>query len=138
MVLVPWDGTAVLASAGVVGFAAGMETHGAARTNWVRACGVDDIEPGESVVVDVSPPVAVFNVDGEFLATADTCTHAQSSLADGYIEGAEVECSWHMAKFCLRTGEALTLPATEPLATYATKVDGGEVFVQLGSDPRRG
>jgi nitrite reductase/ring-hydroxylating ferredoxin subunit len=99
---------------------------------------VDDIEPGEAVVVDVNPPVAVFNVDGEYLATADTCTHAESSLADGYVEGTEVECSWHMAKFCLRTGEALTLPATEPLATYATKVVGDEVFVQLGVDSSEG
>jgi nitrite reductase/ring-hydroxylating ferredoxin subunit len=114
-----------------------METRGTETRTWVRACAIDDIEPGEAVVVDVTPPVAVFNVDGEFLATADTCTHAESSLADGYVEGDEVECSWHMAKFCLRSGEALTLPATEPLATYATKIEGGEVFVQLGAEESR-
>ncbi|HEY1971948.1 MAG TPA: bifunctional 3-phenylpropionate/cinnamic acid dioxygenase ferredoxin subunit [Pseudonocardia sp.] len=101
---------------------------------WIRACALDDIEPGEAVVVEVDPPVAVFNVDGEFLATADTCTHARSSLADGYIEGDQVECSWHMAKFCLRTGKALTLPATQPLTTYPTKVRNNEVFVEVTGD----
>jgi nitrite reductase/ring-hydroxylating ferredoxin subunit len=92
---------------------------------------VTDLEPGDALVVEAEPAVAVFNVDGEFLATADTCTHAESSLADGYLEGDQVECSWHMARFCLRTGSALTLPATEPLATYCTKVRGDEVFVEL-------
>jgi nitrite reductase/ring-hydroxylating ferredoxin subunit len=101
---------------------------------WIRACALDDIEPGEAVVVEVDPPVAVFNVDGEFLATADTCTHARSSLAAGYIEGDQVECSWHMAKFCLRTGKALTLPATQPLTTYPTKVRNNEVFVEVTGD----
>jgi nitrite reductase/ring-hydroxylating ferredoxin subunit len=99
--------------------------------SWVRACAVTELEPGDALVVKAEPPVAVFNVDGEFLATADTCTHAESSLADGYLEGDQVECSWHMARFCLRTGAALTLPATEPLATYRTQVRGDEVFVEL-------
>ncbi|SFL29684.1 bifunctional 3-phenylpropionate/cinnamic acid dioxygenase ferredoxin subunit [Geodermatophilus ruber] len=98
---------------------------------WVRACSVTDIEPGEAVVVDVDPPLAVFNVDGEFLAAADTCTHGASSLADGYIDGAEVECAWHFAKFCLRTGKALTLPATEAIATYAVRVEDDAVFVDV-------
>jgi nitrite reductase/ring-hydroxylating ferredoxin subunit len=98
---------------------------------WVRACGVEEIDPGEAVRVDADPPVAVFNVDGEFLATADTCTHADSPLSDGYVDGAEVECAWHSAKFCLRTGKALTLPATTGLATYATRVEDDVVFVDI-------
>jgi nitrite reductase/ring-hydroxylating ferredoxin subunit len=98
---------------------------------WVRACGVGEIAPGEAVRVEADQPVAVFNVDGEFLATADTCTHAESSLSDGYIDGTEVECAWHFAKFCLRSGKALTLPATTGLATYATRVEDGTVFVDI-------
>ncbi|NMH97357.1 bifunctional 3-phenylpropionate/cinnamic acid dioxygenase ferredoxin subunit [Pseudonocardia acidicola] len=98
---------------------------------WIRACGVGDVEPGEAITVDVDPPVAVFNVGGEFLATADTCTHAESSLADGYIDGTEVECAWHFAKFCLRTGRALTLPATQPIATYPVRVEDDAVFIDI-------
>ncbi|MGV0795464.1 bifunctional 3-phenylpropionate/cinnamic acid dioxygenase ferredoxin subunit [Mycolicibacterium elephantis] len=99
---------------------------------WIRVCAAEDIAPGEALSVDVNAPIAVFNIDGEFLATGEMCTHAEASLAeDGYIEGAEVECSWHMARFCLRTGKALSPPATEPLATYATKVENGQVFIDV-------
>lgn len=101
---------------------------------WVRACAADELAPGEAVTVPLDPPVAVFNVDGEFLATADRCSHDDSSLAEGYIEGDEVECAWHAARFCLRTGAVLALPATKPVATYRVKVDGGDVYVSDGDD----
>ncbi|HEX5367216.1 MAG TPA: bifunctional 3-phenylpropionate/cinnamic acid dioxygenase ferredoxin subunit [Acidimicrobiales bacterium] len=100
---------------------------------WVRACARGDVGPGEAVRVEIEPPVAVFNVDGELLATDDTCTHAQSSLADGYVEGDRVECSWHFATFCLRTGEALTLPARDPVRTHEVKVEGDDVYVLVGA-----
>ncbi|GEL18140.1 bifunctional 3-phenylpropionate/cinnamic acid dioxygenase ferredoxin subunit [Pseudonocardia asaccharolytica] len=98
---------------------------------WVRACGASEIKPGEAARIDADPPVAVFNVDGEFLATSDTCTHEESSLADGYVDGAQVECAWHFAKFCLRTGRALSLPATEDLTTYRVRVADDAVFVDI-------
>jgi nitrite reductase/ring-hydroxylating ferredoxin subunit len=99
---------------------------------WIRACALDAVGPGEAVVVEgTEPPVAVFNVDGEWLATADTCTHDQSSLAEGYVDGDIVECAWHFAKFCLRTGEVLALPATTPIPTYQTKVEDGDVYVEV-------
>jgi nitrite reductase/ring-hydroxylating ferredoxin subunit len=99
---------------------------------WIRACALDDVEPGEAVIVGgTDPHVAVFNVDGEWLATADTCTHDKSSLAEGYIDGDVVECAWHFAKFCLRTGAVLALPATEPIPTYQTKVEDGVVYVRV-------
>ncbi|MFC5994347.1 bifunctional 3-phenylpropionate/cinnamic acid dioxygenase ferredoxin subunit [Pseudonocardia hispaniensis] len=98
---------------------------------WVRACGVSEIKPGEAVRIDAEPPVAVFNIDGEFFATADTCTHEEASLADGYVDGAQVECAWHFAKFCLRTGRALSLPATEDLATYRVRVADDAVFIDI-------
>ncbi|MEY2430560.1 MAG: 3-phenylpropionate/trans-cinnamate dioxygenase ferredoxin component [Acidimicrobiaceae bacterium] len=98
---------------------------------WLRACAVDELEPGEAIVVESEPPVAVFNADGEWLATLDTCTHDQSSLADGYVDGAVVECSWHFAKFCLRTGKVLAPPATEGISTFQTKVEDGVVYVDV-------
>lgn len=101
----------------------------AAADGWVRACATGEVADGEAVRLSTDPPIALFRVEGRFYATADTCSHAESSLADGYIEGDEVECAAHFAKFCIRTGAALSLPATEPVATYEVKVDGDEVFV---------
>jgi 3-phenylpropionate/trans-cinnamate dioxygenase ferredoxin component len=97
----------------------------------VRACGADDLQPGEVIQVATDPPIAVFNVEGQFYATDDTCTHEQWSLADGYIEGDQVECSWHFAKFCIRTGEVLSLPATKPLRTFPVSIEAGGVFVAV-------
>ncbi|SER49769.1 bifunctional 3-phenylpropionate/cinnamic acid dioxygenase ferredoxin subunit [Lentzea albida] len=98
---------------------------------WIRACSVDELDDGDALQIPTNPPVAVFRADGEFFALDDTCSHGQSSLADGYVEGDQVECAWHMAKFDLRTGAALTLPATKPVCTYRVKVDGDDVSVEV-------
>ena len=97
----------------------------------VRVCGAADLAPGEAIQVPTVPPIAVFNVDGEFFATADTCTHEESSLADGYIDGDQVECAFHFAKFCIRTGAVKSLPATLSLRTYSVVLDEGDVFVEV-------
>lgn len=96
----------------------------------VRACGTGELSPGEAVRVPVNPPIAVFNVDGEFYATADWCTHEEASLAeDGIIEGDRVKCSWHGAQFCITTGAVEGPPATEPLTCYEVRVSDGDVYV---------
>ncbi|WP_020417235.1 non-heme iron oxygenase ferredoxin subunit [Amycolatopsis sp. ATCC 39116] len=101
---------------------------------WKRVCAIGDVAPGEAVAVDNDPPISVFNIDGEWLATSGTCTHDASPLVDGYVEGDVVECSWHFARFCLRTGAALSLPATRDIETYRTKVEQGVVYVAVSSD----
>lgn len=99
---------------------------------WLKVCATTEIEDGEGFKVDsVRPPIAVFHLDGEYYATADTCSHADSSLSEGYVEDGEVECVWHLARFCLRTGAARTLPATAPIRTYEVRVEDGEVHVLL-------
>ncbi|WP_432984045.1 bifunctional 3-phenylpropionate/cinnamic acid dioxygenase ferredoxin subunit [Dactylosporangium sp. CA-233914] len=99
----------------------------------IRACNKEDLPQGEALQVPHDPPIAVFNVDGEFYATDDTCTHDRWSLAtDGYIDGDIVECSWHMAKFSIKTGEVKSLPARCPLRTYPVRVDGdGDVYITV-------
>ncbi|WGY00409.1 bifunctional 3-phenylpropionate/cinnamic acid dioxygenase ferredoxin subunit [Nocardioides sp. QY071] len=99
--------------------------------SWIRACSVDDIEDDEGFRIDVVPPIAVFRVDDDYVAVADTCTHDDSSLADGYVDGGQVECAWHFARFCLRTGAVLSPPATTPLASYEVRLDGDDVMVHV-------
>jgi nitrite reductase/ring-hydroxylating ferredoxin subunit len=101
------------------------------KVSWLKVCAVDDVAPGEAIAVASEPAIAVFNVDGTWYATDEECSHDKSSLVEGYIEGDQVECAWHFAKFCLRTGEVLSLPATEPIRVYPTKVDDGAVYVEI-------
>jgi len=93
-------------------------------------CAADELEPGESRLVELGQPIAVFNIDGTFFAVSDTCTHSTASLSDGYLEGDEIECPLHGAKFCVRTGAALCQPATEPLQTFPVLIRNGNVFIE--------
>lgn len=98
---------------------------------WTKACNTGDMEEGEGYQLQGERPIALFNVDDEYFAIDDTCTHDESSLADGYVDGDVVECAWHFAKFCIRTGAVLSPPATCGVSTYAVKVEGEEIFVDL-------
>lgn len=98
---------------------------------WIRACAADELDDGDALQLPTTPPIAIFHVDGAFYALNDTCTHGQSSLADGYVEGSQIECAWHFAKFDIRTGAVLTPPATAPLCTYKARVEGDDVMVEI-------
>jgi len=98
---------------------------------WTKACNKDDFEEGEGFQFEGERPIALFNVEDEYFAIDDTCTHDESSLADGYLDGDVVECAWHFARFCIRTGAVLSPPATCPVSTYAVKVEGDDIFVDL-------
>jgi nitrite reductase/ring-hydroxylating ferredoxin subunit len=98
---------------------------------WTKVCRVDDVANGCAIKIALQNAIAIFHVGDEFFATDDTCSHAKFSLADGYIEDAEVVCALHEARFCLRTGRVLSPPATVPLKTYPVKVENGDILVDL-------
>jgi 3-phenylpropionate/trans-cinnamate dioxygenase ferredoxin subunit len=102
------------------------------QVSWTRVCAVTDLDDGDATTLDVDPPIAVFHVEGSFYAIDDTCTHDTYSLADSYVDGCQVECALHFARYDLRTGAALCLPATSGVRTYPVKVVGDDVFVDTG------
>ena len=75
--------------------------------------------------------VAVFNVDGVLYALSDVCSHGQASLSEGRLSGYSVTCPLHGARFDVRTGEALGLPATAPVATFLVEVEDGRILVTI-------
>lgn len=97
---------------------------------FVTVARVGEIPPGAVKVVRLDDqPVALFNVDGEFFAMDDLCTHDGGPLAEGALEDHVIECPRHGARFDVRTGAALCLPATSPVPTYAVKIVGDEIQV---------
>jgi 3-phenylpropionate/trans-cinnamate dioxygenase ferredoxin subunit len=82
------------------------------------------------VMVD-GVPVLLCNVDGEFYAVEDVCTHDGGALDGGELDGCRVMCPRHGAFFDVRTGQALTLPAVSPLPTYPVHVDGDDVSIDV-------
>ena len=78
--------------------------------------------------------ICVANIDGKFFAINNICSHEGGPLADGKLEGNEVECPWHQSKFDMTTGEVKSPPATEPQAVYEVKIEGDDIMVKLDSD----
>jgi 3-phenylpropionate/trans-cinnamate dioxygenase ferredoxin subunit len=106
------------------------------NADWLTVAAVADIVPGDYAQVEVDGVlVAVFNILGEFYAIEDTCTHDGGELAGGAVEDHQVICPRHGARFCLRTGAALTPPAYEPVRTYETRVVDGVVQVATHPSP---
>ncbi|MGH8496256.1 MAG: non-heme iron oxygenase ferredoxin subunit [Gammaproteobacteria bacterium] len=92
----------------------------------------EDIAPGGFEVVDIADIViAVFNLDGEFYAIEDVCTHDGEELTGGPVIGDEIVCPRHGARFCIRTGAVMAPPAYEDVPTFPVRVIEGRVQVQV-------
>ena len=90
----------------------------------------DSLVEGKPVAIDHNGvTVCVARVGDEVFAIEDTCTHSEASLSEGEVTGTKIECWLHGAEFDLRTGEALTPPATAPLKTFSVKRNGNQVVI---------
>jgi 3-phenylpropionate/trans-cinnamate dioxygenase ferredoxin subunit len=98
---------------------------------WTRVCATSELLPGEyRVAWDGDVAIAVFNVDGEYYAIEDVCTHDGGELTGGELRGFEIECPRHGARFDVRSGAALCAPAYEPTAAFPVRIDDGIVFTR--------
>jgi len=99
---------------------------------WQRIASLSEIAVDAVLGVDVEgSPVALYRLANEVFATAGICTHAMALLSDGFVEDAKIECPLHQGQFDIRSGKALCAPATEDLRTYAVKLDGDEVLIDM-------
>jgi len=99
---------------------------------WVEAGTLDDIPAGRVKLLLYEPDelrIAVCNVDGEYYAIEDVCTHDGGPLDQGDLEGDEIECPRHGARFNVRTGDATLMPAVMPVRTFPIKIEGDRVLV---------
>lgn len=100
--------------------------------DWFDVARPEDIAPGTAYAADVEGTfIAVVNVGGEFFAVEDLCTHDGGDLASGEVEGDEIVCPRHGARFCVRTGAVRAPPAYEDIRAFPVRVEGGVVQVQL-------
>jgi len=104
---------------------------------FVRLCSVEDVPKGTAIraVSDDLELAIVHGQDDNFYAVYDECSHAAVPLSEGDVGDCEIECYLHGSRFDLRTGEALGLPATEPVAVYPVRIDGDDLFVDV-DNPR--
>jgi nitrite reductase/ring-hydroxylating ferredoxin subunit len=94
---------------------------------------ISDIPPGKMKKISVDgKDVMVANIDGDFCAMDDSCTHSGASLSEGSLEGCTVTCGWHKAEFDCKTGKLVKFPAKiNNLASYNVTVESDNVFVEM-------
>lgn len=100
--------------------------------DYIAVARVDEVPLNGSKLVEVdNVRVALFNLEGEFYAIADVCTHDGGPLVEGAIvNGCEVRCPRHGARFDIRTGAALSFPAFQATATYAVRVEDEQILIE--------
>ena len=110
-------------------------TESGSENDFVPVCKVSDLpDPGKAVFEVGDRLVALFHVSGAFWAIDDLCTHDGGPLAEGRLEDHTVVCPRHGAQFDIRTGQALTMPATRATAAHQVQVKEGTVFVRLNEE----
>jgi nitrite reductase/ring-hydroxylating ferredoxin subunit len=99
---------------------------------FTKVATVQEVPAGKAKQVVINGrTLALFNVNGAFHAIDDTCTHRGGPLSEGELQGKEVTCPWHGARFDVTTGAHLSSPAPSDVATYRVQVVGDEVQVDL-------
>ena len=100
-------------------------------TDWTTVATTDELQPGDRKAVFVDDePVLLVRIDDDYLCVADVCTHDGQPLGDGPIAAGQITCTRHGARFDLTTGDALCMPATEPVAVYSVQIDDGQIRVR--------
>lgn len=97
---------------------------------FVAVAKTSEIEAGSVKVVHVDDvPIGIANIEGEFFAFADICTHDDGPVAEGELEDYDIECPRHGARFDIRTGAVRSLPAVTPIPVYELKIEGESILV---------
>jgi 3-phenylpropionate/trans-cinnamate dioxygenase ferredoxin subunit len=97
---------------------------------FVTVADVSDLPPGERLFIEIDQrSIVLFNIAGQYYAIADLCSHDDGPLGDGDLDGLEIICPRHGARFDIRTGKVLALPAVEDIPAYPVQVTAGEIQV---------
>ena len=100
--------------------------------DWVRVAALTDVPPGTlKAVAAKMNPIVVANVDGDIYALEDQCSHQEFPLADGELDGHDVVCVYHGARFDACTGKNKSIPAVRPVKSYGVQIRDGEIYVEV-------
>lgn len=100
-------------------------------SDWIDVCAATALAEGENSVIDIDgTEVAIFNIKGLFYAIEDVCTHDGAEIASGELDGDEIVCPRHGARFCVKTGEVKCAPAYENIDTFPIQIKDGRIQVR--------
>ncbi len=100
-------------------------------TDWIDVCAADSVAENENVIVEVDgTDVAIFKIEGQFYAIEDVCSHDGAEIASGELQGDEIICPRHGARFCVKTGEVKCAPAYENIETFPLQIVDGQLQIR--------
>jgi 3-phenylpropionate/trans-cinnamate dioxygenase ferredoxin subunit len=100
-------------------------------SEWVDLCAAADVSEAQPLSVEVDDvELVIARCGSELYAVENRCTHDGQSLSGAEIESCEIICPRHGARFCLKSGEALTPPAYEPLRTFKVREERGRILLE--------
>lgn len=109
-----------------------MKDSNTSSFEYIAIAGIDDLNDGERLFVEIDDQeLVVFNIAGEYFAIGDVCTHDNGPLGEGDIEGFDVVCPRHGARFDIRTGKANTLPAVVDIPAYPVRIVGDQIEIGI-------
>jgi 3-phenylpropionate/trans-cinnamate dioxygenase ferredoxin subunit len=98
-------------------------------TEFIKVAKISDLAPGEKMLVEYDEEdVGLFNINGEFCAISDVCTHDDGPLVEGKLDGEWIICPRHGARFNVKTGQQ-TMPAFAPVPLYEVKIEGDDILI---------
>lgn len=104
-------------------------------TDWVDVCDAKALAEGKNIVVEVDGyNVAIFKIDCNFYAILDVCSHDGAEISSGKLDGDEIICPRHGARFCVKTGAVKCPPAYEDIDTFLVRVENGRL--QVMNEPK--
>lgn len=102
------------------------------KLEWVTVAEVAELGNGQRIILEIDDePIAVFNIAGDYYAISDICSHDDGPVAEGELDDYAIECPRHGAKFDVRSGQVLTLPAIVDIPAYPVRVQDGKIQVGL-------
>jgi nitrite reductase/ring-hydroxylating ferredoxin subunit len=105
---------------------------GAYIMGFVKIASTNDLKPGEMKSVEVEQKeICLTNVNGNFYAIGNKCTHAGCMLSDGKLDGPNIKCSCHFSVFNVQTGAVVKGPATEPEPVYQVKLENDQILIDV-------
>ena len=103
-----------------------------AEVTFYKVAAIEDIPADERLFIEISGlPIVIYSLNGEFFATGDECSHDSGSIGEGRLEGYEIICPRHGAKFDIRTGKVTRLPAASDIPSYPVKTEDGYLYIGL-------
>jgi len=102
------------------------------KLEYIPVGSVEELQDGERLFIEIDEkPIVILNVDGQFYAIADVCSHDDGPVGEGSLEGFEIICPRHGARFDIRTGKVLALPAFVDIPAYPIRLVGDQIEIGI-------